>query len=149
VDNQSDLDPQRRDESPPAAEEQSGACAGQAPGGPRDAARARAVTDVTDPVWRLPPEQRAALLRIVEAGGKVQCQDPARPQIVALRQAGYLRPYGEGTLILTPAALRAIAAEIERRTAAGSQAAADADTPAEDPADHDPAGGDPAGAAGL
>jgi hypothetical protein len=141
VDNQSELDPERRDQPPPAAEEQSDACAAQAPAGPRDAASARAVPDVTDPVWRLPPEQRAILLRIVQAGGRVQCQGPARAQISALCQAGYLRPYGEGTLILTPAALRAIAAEIDRRAASGGQAAAD--TPAEDPVAAEPAAEDP------
>lgn len=77
--------------------------------------------EVTVPVWRLPPAERATLLRIVQAGGKVQCRGPARDQVTVLLEAGYLAPYGEGRLILTPAALRAIAAEIDRRATAGDQ----------------------------
>lgn len=80
---------------------------------------------VTVPVWRLRPPERAALLQIVRAGGRALCQGPARDQIIALLQTGYLARYDEGSVILTPAALRAIAAEVDRRATAGDRTAGD------------------------
>jgi hypothetical protein len=91
------------------------------PPGARSPATSRAAAKVTVPVWRLPPAERAELLRIVRAGGRAQCRGPARDQIIALLQSGYLAPYDEGTVILTPGALRAIAAEADRRASARPQ----------------------------
>jgi len=97
-----------------------GPAAGQAePEAPGEhAGAAREPADVSVPVWRLTPKQRAALLRIVKSGGKVGRRRIPREQLAVLVKAGYLTPYDQGTVILTPAALRAIAAEVDRRAAA-------------------------------
>jgi hypothetical protein len=96
------------------------------PAGGRGSADAPAAGEVAVPVWALPPAERAALLRIVRAGGKAQHAGPARDQITELLRTGYLAPYDEGAVILTPAALRAIAAEVDRRASAAEQRPAQA-----------------------
>jgi hypothetical protein len=93
--------------------------------GVRPAPRERAAGEVDVPIWALHAEVRATLLRIVRAGGRVPRSGPARDHVAALLRDGYLAPYDEGTVIVTPAALRAITAEAERRAA--SQAETDED----------------------
>ncbi len=127
MDNESDPGRGRRSEPLPAGDRSGGEDAGAVPAGGWTARRARAAGEVSVPIWGLPPEERATLLRILQGGGRADCWGPARDHIAALLQAGYLAPYDEGTAILTPAALRAIAAEVDRRAASdagtGEQAA--------------------------
>jgi len=73
---------------------------------------------VSVPIWRLTPKQRAELLRIVEAGGRSQRKGIPREQLSSLVEAGYLAVYDDGLVMLTPAALRAITIEVDRRAAA-------------------------------
>jgi hypothetical protein len=149
VDNESGLDRDRRAEQWATAGERprdDTAGTGAPPAAERSRAMARAAGEVTVPVWALPPEERAALLRIVQAGGRAQCRGPAREQMMALLEAGYLAPYGEGAVILTPAALQAIASEVDRRASARTAEADDAE--AGEAGTENPADGDPAGEAG-
>src|SRR6266542_1807474 len=71
LDDHPDLDADRGGQGPPppASGPAEGAVAvpGPAPGHPT-----REAPEVTVPIWRLTPKQRAALLRIVEAGGRAQ-----------------------------------------------------------------------------
>jgi hypothetical protein len=78
----------------------------------------REAPEVEVPVWRLTPRQRAELLRIVESGGRAQRKGIPGEQLTSLADAGYLAIYDDGTVMLTPAALRAITAEVDRRAAA-------------------------------
>ncbi|HZD71351.1 MAG TPA: hypothetical protein VFA45_21335 [Actinomycetes bacterium] len=105
MDNQWDLGHGRRRGPLPADDLPAG---GRAP---------RAAGDVSVPMWGLAPETRATLLQVVQGGGKADCRGSERDDVSALLAAGYLAPYGEGRAILTPAALRAIAAEVDRRAA--------------------------------
>jgi hypothetical protein len=78
----------------------------------------REAPEVEVPVWRLTPRQRAELRRMVESGGRAQRKGIPREQLTSLAEAGYLAIYDDGTVMLTPAALRAITAEVDRRAAA-------------------------------
>ncbi len=78
----------------------------------------REALEVSVPIWRLTPKQRAELLRIVEAGGRSQRKGIPREQPFCLAEAGYLAVYDDGLVMLTPAALRAITIEADRRAAA-------------------------------
>jgi hypothetical protein len=80
--------------------------------------RTREAPEVEVPIWRLTPRQRAELLRIVESGGRAQRKGIPREQLNSLADAGYLAVYDDGTVMLTPAALRAITIEVDRRAAA-------------------------------
>ena len=70
------------------------------------------------PIWRLTPKQRAELLRIVETGGRSHRRSMPREHLSSLVEAGYLAVYEDGLVMLTPAALRAITIEVDRRAAA-------------------------------
>jgi hypothetical protein len=83
----------------------------------RPARRERAGDEVEVPIRALPAEVRATLLRIVRSGGRVPRSGPAADHVAALLRDGYLAPYEEDTAIVTPAALRAITAEADRRAA--------------------------------
>jgi hypothetical protein len=89
--------------------------------GVRPAPGERAAGEVDVPIWALHAEVRATLLRIVRAGGRVPRSGPALDHVAALLRDGYLAPYDEGTVIVTPAALRAITAEAERRAASHTE----------------------------
>jgi len=131
VDDQPDLHSDRRGEEPPPAQDPAAAegSAADAAGGPGesgaalDPARApahgtREALEVSVPIWRLTPKQRAELLRIVEAGGRTQPRGIPKEQLSSLVEAGYLAVYDDGVVMLTPAALRAITIEVDRRIAA-------------------------------
>ena len=154
MDNESGLERDRRREEHAAAGDLSGddaATTEAAPTAGRPPGMTRAAGEVTVPVWGLPPAERAALLRIVQAGGRAQCRGPAREQIIALLEAGYLAPYGEGAVILTPAALQAIASEVDRRATARNAVAGHPETgepPAQPAEPGDPRFDDPAEDAG-
>jgi hypothetical protein len=111
--------------------------------GVRPASRERAAGEVDVPIWALPAEVRATLLRIVRAGGLVPRSGPASDHVAALLRDGYLAPYDEGTAIVTPAALRAITAEADRR------AASHAETDEDEDCGTDASGGDAAEGAGT
>ena len=93
--------------------------------GVRPVPRERAAGEVDVPIWALHAEVRATLLRIVQAGGRVPYSGSAGDHVAELLRNGYLAPYDEDSVIVTPAALRAITAEAERRAA--SQAETDED----------------------
>jgi hypothetical protein len=93
--------------------------------GARPAPRERAAGEVDVPMWALPAEVRATLLRIVRDGGRVPRSGPARDHVAALLRDGYLAPYDEDTAIVTPAALRAITAEADRRAASHAESGED------------------------
>jgi hypothetical protein len=95
--------------------------------GVRPARRERAAGEVDVPVRALPAEVRATLLRIVRAGGRVPRSGPAGDHVAVLLRDGYLTPYEDGTAIVTPAALRAITAEADRRAASHVQTGDDED----------------------
>ncbi len=126
MDNQSDPDPGRSGEGAQPAGKRSGeharaapAAGQEGPGAPEERAdAAREPAEVSVPIWRLTPKQRAALLRIVKSGGRVERRRIPREQLAVLLQAGYLASYDQGTVILTPAALRAITAAVDRRATA-------------------------------
>jgi hypothetical protein len=117
LDDHPDLDADRdgQEPPPPASGPAEGAVAvpGPAPGHPT-----REAPEVTVPIWRLTPKQRAELLRIVEAGGRAQRRGIPSEQLSSLAEAGYLAVYDDGLVMLTPAALRAITIEVDRRAAA-------------------------------
>ena len=93
--------------------------------GVRPGPRERATGEVDVPIWALPAEVRVTLLRIVQTGGRVPRSGPARDHVAALLRDGYLAPYDEGTAIVTPAALRAITAEADRRAASREETGED------------------------
>lgn len=130
MDDQPDLDSDRHGEEPPPAQDPAAeGSAGDAAGGPAESGAAldpgrapahgtREALDVSLPIWRLTPKQRAELLRIVEAGGRIQRRGIPGDQLSSLVEAGYLAVYDDGVVMLTPAALRAITIEVDRRAAA-------------------------------
>jgi hypothetical protein len=111
--------------------------------GVRPAPRERAAGEVDVPIWALHAEVRATLLRIVQAGGRVPRSGSAWDHVAELLRDGYLAPYGEDMVIVTPAALRAITAEADRR------AASHADTGEDEGRGTDASGGDAAEGAGT